>query len=79
MQLRPGPVNAHFASAARSVRDAALSVLLKITYLEVIAEGVKTAELLAMLRAAGVSQVQGHYFSPPLRADAFLHYYTHHN
>ena len=43
----------------------ALSVLLKTTDLEVIAEGVETAEQLALLRAAGVRQVQGHYFSRP--------------
>ena len=56
----------------------ALSVLLKTTDLEVIAEGVETAEQLAMLRAAGVRRVQGHYFSAPLRADAFLHYFRQH-
>jgi len=52
----------------------ALSVLLKTTDLEVIAEGVETAEQLAMLKTAGVSRVQGHYFSLPLRAAAFLDY-----
>jgi len=57
----------------------ALSVLLKTTDLEVIAEGVETAEQLALLRAAGVRRVQGHYFSHSLRADAFLHYFSHHN
>jgi sensor c-di-GMP phosphodiesterase-like protein len=57
----------------------ALSVLLKTTDLEVIAEGVETAEQLAMLRAAGVRQVQGHYFSHPLRADAFLQYFRQHS
>jgi sensor c-di-GMP phosphodiesterase-like protein len=56
----------------------ALSVLLKTTDLEVIAEGVETAEQLATLRAAGVRRVQGHYFSAPLRADAFLHYFRQH-
>lgn len=50
----------------------ALSVLLKTTDLEVIAEGVETAGQLALLRAAGVRRMQGHYFSPPLRAAAFL-------
>ena len=57
----------------------ALSVLLKTTDLEVIAEGVETAEQLAMLRTAGVSRVQGHYFSPPLRAAAFLTYFMNHD
>ena len=56
----------------------ALSVLLKTTDLEVIAEGVETAEQLSMLRAAGVQRAQGHYFSPPLRAEAFLRYYRQH-
>jgi len=56
----------------------ALSVLLKTTDLEVIAEGVETAEQLALLRAAGVRRVQGHYFSPSLRAEAFLEYYSRH-
>jgi EAL domain-containing protein (putative c-di-GMP-specific phosphodiesterase class I) len=53
----------------------ALTVLLKTTDLEVIAEGVETAEQLDLLRAVGVRQVQGHYFSPPLRAAAFLNYF----
>jgi len=57
----------------------ALAVLLKTTDLEVIAEGVETAEQLAMLRAAGVRRVQGHFFSPPLRAGAFLQYYGQHS
>lgn len=52
----------------------ALAVLLKTTGLEVVAEGVETAEQLALLRTAGVSKVQGHYFSPSLRAEAFVHY-----
>ncbi|MFZ0105697.1 MAG: EAL domain-containing protein [Thiobacillus sp.] len=56
----------------------ALSVLLKTTDLEVIAEGVETAEQLAMLKAAGVRRVQGHYFSVPLRAAAFLDYCRNH-
>lgn len=56
----------------------ALSVLLKTTDLEVIAEGVETAEQLALLKAAGVRRVQGHYLSPPLRAEAFLRYHADH-
>lgn len=54
---------------------AALSALLKTTDLEVIAEGVETAEQLAVLRTAGVQRVQGHLFSPALRVDAFLDYF----
>ena len=55
-----------------------LAVLLKTTDLEVIAEGVETAEQIALLKAAGVQQVQGYFFSLPLRADAFLQYYRLH-
>lgn len=54
----------------------ALSVLLRTTDLEVIVEGVETAEQLAQLRAAGVRQVQGYYFSPPLPAQDFLGYFA---
>ncbi len=56
----------------------ALSVLLKTTDLEVIAEGVESAEQVAVLEKAGVGRVQGHYFSPPLRATAFIDYFMHH-
>lgn len=56
----------------------ALSVLLQTTDLEVIAEGVESAEQLALLKAAGVRRAQGHYFSPPLRAAAFLDYQRRH-
>jgi sensor c-di-GMP phosphodiesterase-like protein len=56
----------------------ALSVLLKTTDLEVIAEGVQSAEQLAVLRAAGVRRAQGHYFSPALPAAAFLDYHHRH-
>jgi sensor c-di-GMP phosphodiesterase-like protein len=56
----------------------ALAVLLKTTDLDVIAEGVETAEQIALLQAAGVRQVQGYYFSRPLRVEAFLEYYGRH-
>ncbi|MEO8407949.1 MAG: EAL domain-containing protein, partial [Oxalobacteraceae bacterium] len=39
--------------------------------LQVIAEGVETAEQLAYLRENGCDQMQGYYFSRPLAADAF--------
>lgn len=54
----------------------ALAVLLKTTQLEVIAEGVETAEQLAMLNALGVQKGQGYYFSQPLLRDAFLLYFA---
>ncbi|MBT9611926.1 MAG: EAL domain-containing protein [Burkholderiales bacterium] len=52
-----------------------LAVLLKTTDIKVIAEGVETAEQLAVLKAAGVRRAQGFYFSPALRADLFLRYF----
>jgi len=54
---------------------AALSALLRTTPLEVIAEGVETAEQLRVLRAAGVKRGQGYYFSRPLPAAAFLAFF----
>jgi sensor c-di-GMP phosphodiesterase-like protein len=53
----------------------ALTVLLQTTNLDVIVEGVETADQLELLRAAGVRQAQGYYFSPPLSAPAFLDYF----
>jgi predicted signal transduction protein with EAL and GGDEF domain len=35
-----------------------------------VAEGVETAASLAVVRAAGYSEAQGFYFSPPVRASA---------
>lgn len=57
----------------------ALAVLLKTTNLEVIAEGVEDQDQIALLKDAGVRQVQGYYFSPPLRVDAFLQYFSQHS
>src|SRR5262249_4609872 len=45
---------------------AALTALLQTTPLEVIAEGVESAEQVEVLRAAGVRMGQGYYFSRPL-------------
>jgi diguanylate cyclase (GGDEF)-like protein len=37
-----------------------------------VAEGVETAEQLAVVRAEGCTQVQGYFFSPPIDGDAML-------
>jgi len=52
-----------------------LAALLKTTALEVIAEGVETVFQADALRAAGVQLAQGHYFSVPLSAREFKHYW----
>lgn len=56
----------------------ALTVLLKTTMLEVIAEGVETASQAALLRTLGVQKAQGYYYSPSLQRDAFLRYFAQH-
>ncbi len=40
--------------------------------LQTIAEGVETAEQLSFLRLHGCNEIQGYYFSKPLRADDFM-------
>jgi EAL domain-containing protein (putative c-di-GMP-specific phosphodiesterase class I) len=52
-----------------------LAVLLRTTKLEVISEGVETAEQRDILREAGIRMAQGYFFSRPLRAEAFLAYF----
>jgi EAL domain-containing protein (putative c-di-GMP-specific phosphodiesterase class I) len=39
--------------------------------LDVVAEGVETAEQLAQLRAHHCAKAQGFFFAPPLEADIF--------
>jgi sensor c-di-GMP phosphodiesterase-like protein len=57
---------------------AALTALLRTTKLEVIAEGVETAEQASVLRAAGIKLAQGYHFSRPLPAAAFLAFFRSH-
>jgi sensor c-di-GMP phosphodiesterase-like protein len=54
---------------------AGISVLLRATELEVIAEGVETAWQRDVLQAAGVRLAQGYFYSRPLSAKAFLAYF----
>lgn len=43
-----------------------------------VAEGVETAEQLALLKNMGCDQIQGYFFSRPLPAEDFLAYYREH-
>jgi diguanylate cyclase (GGDEF)-like protein/PAS domain S-box-containing protein len=52
----------------------AIVALSQALYLDVIAEGVETAEQLAMLQREGCDACQGYYFSRPMDADSFLHW-----
>ena len=55
---------------------AGLQSLLKITSLQVVAEGVETEYQAKWLRAAGVQLAQGHLFSRPLRARDLMELYA---
>lgn len=50
----------------------AIIAMSRALYLDVIAEGVETAEQLALLQREGCTECQGYYFSPPLDAGSFL-------
>jgi len=78
IKIDKGVLLDHDEGAATPRWAEALSVLLKTTNLEVIAEGVETAELLELLRDTGVRRAQGHYFSRPLAAAEFLQYFARH-
>ena len=49
----------------------AIIALGKGLQLRVLAEGVETREQLALLREQGCDEIQGYYFSRPVRADQF--------
>ena len=42
--------------------------------LKTVAEGVETAEQLAVLVALGIDYIQGYYFSKPIEANAFIEF-----
>ena len=50
----------------------AIVTLGKSLGLEIVAEGVETAEQLARLRAEGCDEVQGYYFGKPMPAEKFI-------
>ena len=61
---------------SRTVFEAAVTMALNLGA-EVVAEGVSEAELLAPVRDAGCTHVQGFHYSMPLEAPAVAGYYTH--
>ncbi len=68
-QLGPGGV------APRPAWLDGLTALLGMTSLQIVAEGIESAEQAQVLKTAGVQWGQGRFLSPPLRADAFQRYY----
>jgi len=53
-----------------------LAPLLKMGKLDVVAEGVETAEQAEVLKSAGVRLAQGFHFSRPISADAFKTFFA---
>lgn len=52
-----------------------LSAFARVLGTELIAEGVESKTQVELLRSLGVSMGQGMYFSKPINAEAFLHFY----
>jgi EAL domain-containing protein (putative c-di-GMP-specific phosphodiesterase class I) len=52
-----------------------IALLARNMKLNTIAEGVETAEQLALIRQMGCNEVQGYYFGRPMAADEFLDWY----
>ena len=60
--------------AAREDDQAIVSAIVQMAHslgMSTIAEGVETAEQLALLQARGCDEIQGYYYSRPLEAEAF--------
>lgn len=58
-------------SKARFVMQASIKMIHDMR-LDIVSEGVETAEQLAVLKELGVDYIQGYYFSKPIEADAYL-------
>jgi len=65
--VRDATANPHDAAIVRAMINLGQSL-----DLQVVAEGVETAEQLALLRSEGCDEVQGYYFSIPLPAAQFV-------
>ncbi len=60
---------------SQAVFDAAVTMALRIGA-EVVAEGISEEELIAPVRSAGCTHVQGYHYSRPIEADAVDGYYA---
>jgi sensor c-di-GMP phosphodiesterase-like protein len=52
-----------------------VKILVDMSQLQVVAEGVETAQQSMILREANIQAAQGFYFSPPISAAAFMDFY----
>jgi EAL domain-containing protein (putative c-di-GMP-specific phosphodiesterase class I) len=52
-----------------------IAALIQMSRLDVVAEGIETAQQLTVLRAANIQAAQGFYFSHPIPAAAFIAYH----
>ena len=61
---------------SQAVTDAIIAMGLTLK-MDVVAEGIESEQSLAYLRSRGCAQAQGNYFSEPMPAGDFLHWYRH--
>lgn len=64
-------------ATSRAVTEAVIALGRSLS-LEVVAEGIESAQTLEYLRRQGCNQAQGYYVCKPLTADAFESWYSHH-
>jgi EAL domain-containing protein (putative c-di-GMP-specific phosphodiesterase class I)/GGDEF domain-containing protein len=69
--------NVHNSERDQRIVRSLIALAAELQY-EVVAEGVETAESLALIRSWGCQVAQGYYFAKPLAADAFVGHVAQH-